>query len=149
MTVPLIKAEGLGLSFDGRQVLHGVNFAINPGEIVTIVGPNGSGKSSFLKCLIGAIRPTEGRLERKPGLRIGYVPQKLHLDQAFPMTVTRFLRLAGKTGLSDRMAFLAKVGQPEAANWQTSDLYGGQLQRVLLAYNLIGKPDLLVLEEAA
>ncbi len=149
MTQPLIKTENLSLTFNGRQVLQAVNFAINPAEIVTIVGPNGSGKSSFLKSLIGAVLPQTGRIIRKPGLTIGYVPQKLHLDEAFPMTVDRFLRLAGKSSAAERNAVLSRVGLPEAKTWQMADLSGGQLQRVLLAHALIGKPDLLVLDEAA
>jgi len=149
MNAPLIEARNLGLSYDGRSVLHDVNFSIQPGEIVTIVGPNGSGKSSFLKCLIGALSPTKGTLVRTPGLTIGYVPQKLHLDRAFPMTVDRFLRLAGTSNKTERAAVLARVGLPEAKVWQMADLSGGQLQRVLLAHALIGKPDLLVLDEAA
>ena len=149
MNGSLIRTENLGVSFDRRMVLHGVNFAILPGEIVTIVGPNGSGKSSFLKCLIGAIAPDTGHVIRKAGLTIGYVPQKLHLDQAFPMTVARFLQLAGKSSATERLTELRRVGLPEALNWQMADLSGGQLQRVLLAHALIGKPDLLVLDEAA
>jgi len=150
MTRALIETHNLGLTYGGCDVLQDVDFAIYPGEIVTIVGPNGSGKSSFLKCLIGAVLPSRGTIGRKPGLTIGYVPQKLHLDQAFPMTVNRFLRLAGKTGVAARAAALARVGLPDAANnWQMADLSGGQLQRALLAHALIGKPDLLVLDEAA
>ena len=149
MTNPLIETENLGLTLDNRRVLDRVNFAIEPGEIVTIVGPNGSGKSSFLKCLIGAVAPTEGTVRRKQGLTIGYVPQKLFLDQAFPMTVDRFLRLAGKTQAHERAAVLARVGVADAGNWQMADLSGGQLQRVLLAHALLGRPELLVLDEAA
>ena len=149
MTNPLIETENLGLTLDNRRVLDRVNFTIEPGEIVTIVGPNGSGKSSFLKCLIGAVAPTEGTVRRKRALTIGYVPQKLFLDQAFPMTVDRFLRLAGKTQAHERAAVLARVGVADAGNWQMADLSGGQLQRVLLAHALIGRPELLVLDEAA
>jgi len=149
VNLPLIKTENLGLTYDGRQVLHQVDFAIAAGEIVTIVGPNGSGKSSFLKCLIGAVVPTEGRVVRKPALRMGYVPQKLHLDQAFPMSVDRFLRLAGKSTAVERGAMLKRVGVPDGTGWQMAALSGGQLQRVLLAHALIGKPELLVLDEAA
>jgi zinc transport system ATP-binding protein len=66
--------------------------AIEPGEIVTIVGPNGSGKTSLLRAIIGAIEPVAGEVRRKPGLRIGYVPQRLHIDPTLPITVERFLR---------------------------------------------------------
>jgi len=149
MSNALITVDGLGLVFDGRHVLHDVNFTLDPAEIVTVVGPNGSGKSSFLKCLIGAIKPTEGKIIRKPGLKIGYVPQKLHLDQAFPMTVSRFLKLAGSVSQADKAGIVEKLGLKDVLARQIADLSGGQLQRVLLAHALIGKPDILVLDEAA
>jgi zinc transport system ATP-binding protein len=149
MSGPLIKASHLTLSFDGRLVLSDVDFAIEAGEIVTIVGPNGSGKSSFLKCLIGAIPPDRGTISRKPGLTVGYVPQKLHLDRAFPMTVERFLRLAGKSSKAERRDVLNRVGLADADGLQMATLSGGQLQRVLLAHALIGRPDILILDEAA
>ena len=84
--------------FGGHRVLTGVDFALHAGEIVTIVGPNGSGKSTLLRLLIGAERPDEGRIERAPGLRIGYVPQRLAVDRTLPITVARFLGLAGRRG---------------------------------------------------
>lgn len=148
MSEPLVKVTSLSLVLDSRQVLHGVDFTINSGEIVTIVGPNGSGKSSFLKCLIGVMPPSRGEISRKAGLKIGYVPQKLHLDRAFPMDVARFLKLAGGTA-SDHALLSQKLGISSILDHQMVTLSGGQLQRVLLANALIGKPDLLVLDEAA
>ncbi len=148
MTAPLITTKDLGLMFEGRAVLQHVDFSIHAGEIVTIVGPNGSGKSSFLKCLIGALAPSSGTVSRRNGIRIGYVPQKLHLDQAFPMSVARFLKLAGGDA-AERTILAAELGLGDIQNRQIADLSGGQLQRVLLAHALIGKPDLLVLDEAA
>ncbi len=150
MKSPLIETVDLGLEFHGHRVLHDVDFAIYPGEIVTIVGPNGSGKSSFLKCLIGAERPSQGDIRRAEGLTIGYVPQKLHLDAAFPMTVARFLRLASyKTSASDIAQAVGMTAISGVLDSQMSTLSGGQLQRVLLAHALIGAPDLLILDEAA
>jgi len=140
----LITVRGLKLGFGGRDVLHDVTFSVEPGEIVTIVGPNGSGKSSLLKCLIGAQRAQSGEITRKPGLKIGYVPQKLQLDAVFPLTVKRFLRLAG--GALPRVDML---GIAAILDHQLADLSGGQLQRVLLAGALVGRPDILVLDEAA
>ena len=83
---PLIEARGLGAAFGGQRVLRDVDLALHAGEIVTVVGPNGSGKSTLLRLLIGAARPDAGRIIRAPGLRIGYVPQKLAVDGTLPMT---------------------------------------------------------------
>jgi zinc transport system ATP-binding protein len=148
MSAALLTVKGLALKIDSHPILHDIDFTIQPAEIVTIVGPNGSGKSSFLKTLIGAIAPTAGSIQRRAGLHIGYVPQKLHLDHAFPISVQRFLQLAGGTK-SDRLDVIADIGLAPLLDQQLADLSGGQLQRVLLASALIGKPHLLVLDEAA
>ncbi|NOX40359.1 MAG: metal ABC transporter ATP-binding protein [Alphaproteobacteria bacterium] len=148
MSRPLVNLSGVRLSFDGVQVLHDVDMEIRPSEIVTIVGPNGSGKSSLLKCLIGALVPSSGTVARKIGLKIGYVPQKLSLDAAFPITVGRFLRLRDGTARAYK-EIEKRVGIERLVERQLSELSGGQLQRVLLGHALIGQPDLLVLDEAS
>jgi len=148
MSGMLVNLSGVGLDFDGVRVLHDVDMEIRPGEIVTIVGPNGSGKSSLLKCLIGALAPSTGKVVRKPGLKIGYVPQKLSLDAPFPITVGRFLLL--RDGAESSVAEIAaRVGIEGLLGRQLAELSGGQLQRVLLGHALIGQPDLLVLDEAS
>jgi zinc transport system ATP-binding protein len=65
-------------------VLHGVTISLQKGEIVTIVGPDGSGRSALLRAIIGAVKPSAGSITRAPGLRIGYVPQTLHIDPTRP-----------------------------------------------------------------
>jgi zinc transport system ATP-binding protein len=147
-TQPVIAARGLSVKLDGRLVLRDVNVEIAPGEIVTIVGPNGSGKSSFLRALIGALSPVEGRIEKTPDLRIGYVPQKLTIDAALPMTVRRFLGLPHRVKLAVAEQALEKAGAPNLSERQMSDLSGGQFQRVLLARALLDSPQLLLLDEA-
>lgn len=148
MSVPLVETQGLTIRFDGRIVLADVDFAIQKGEIVTLVGPNGSGKSTFLKALIGAVPPSAGRLIRKPDVKIGYVPQKLAMDTALPLNVARFLRLAGGDA-AERQDVADLTGIGALLERQLADLSGGQMQRVLLAHAIIGRPDLLVLDEAA
>ncbi len=145
---PLIRATGLGATPGGNRVLAGVDLAVRAGEIVTIVGPNGSGKTTLLRLLIGALTPDEGRVERAPGLRVGYVPQRLAIDHTLPITVARFLGLGG----ADRDAqarTMARVGVTALGGRQLIDLSGGQFQRVLLAQALLRRPGLLVLDEAA
>ena len=76
----LLDVENLTVNLGGNTVLSGVNLSLDPGEIVTIVGPNGSGKSTLLRAILGAVRGASGTVRRAPGLRIGYVPQKLAID---------------------------------------------------------------------
>jgi zinc transport system ATP-binding protein len=144
---PLIEARGLGVALDGATVLRDVDLTLAPGEIVTVVGPNGSGKNTLLRALVGAVPPSAGTVRRAPGLRIGYVPQKLALDRTMPLTVDRFLGLAGGDRAARRAA-LAQVGAGEIAARQMADLSGGQMQRALLAHALLRRPHLLALDEA-
>ena len=144
----LIATHDLRLVLGGQTVLDGVNIAIEKGEIVTIVGPNGSGKSSLLRALIGALKPAKGSITRSPGLRIGYVPQKLQIDASLPLTVQGFLNLPRRQSRDVVKTALQKAGVPDLAEQQMSSLSGGQFQRVLLARALLNTPDILILDEA-
>ena len=144
----LVQVEGLSVRYGARTALSRVSLRVEPSEIVTIVGPNGSGKTSLLRAIIGAIKPFQGRVVKAGSLKIGYVPQKLHIDETLPITVSRFLKLSGGVTAADIDYTLAQAGVPELEKAQLSQLSGGQFQRVLLARALIAKPDLLLLDEA-
>jgi zinc transport system ATP-binding protein len=143
----LIAAEHLCVRVGGTEVLHDVTLQVSAGEIVTILGPNGSGKSTLLRALIGILPPSHGRVLRKAGLRIGYVPQRLAVDRSLPMTAARFLSLPVRQGRAETAAALAQVGVPEVADRPMHGLSGGQLQRVLLARALMSRPEVLILDE--
>lgn len=143
----VLSATGVDVSYAGQRVLHGVSLTIAKGEIVTIVGPNGSGKSTLLRVLIGALKPNAGTVQRSAGLKIGYVPQRLHIDPTLPMTVRRFLDLPRRVAGADAVAALGRAGVPGVAGQQMASLSGGQFQRVLLARAVLGSPDILMLDE--
>ena len=143
----LLAAERLSVRLGGAEVLRQVSLAIRPAEIVTIVGPNGSGKSTLLRALLGIVPVTAGRVVRSPGLRLGYVPQRLAIDPSLPITVRRFLSLPRRVTDRQAAAALARAGLPEVAGRQMAALSGGQLQRMLLARALLADPHLLVLDE--
>ena len=143
----LIEAKDLSIRFGGATVLDHVSMSVHPGEILTIVGPNGSGKSTLLRALLGILPASSGSVTQKPGLRIGYVPQKLHVDGGLPMTVRRFLSLPTRHSAADASAALARTGMADTEAKQMTDLSGGQFQRVLLARALLTKPEILVLDE--
>lgn len=144
----LIESRDLTVRLGGRTILHGVDFRIGTGEIVTVVGPNGSGKSTFMRALVGAVVPAQGSVTRRAGLRIGYVPQTLHIDPTLPLTVARFLSLPVRRDAAAIAAALAEAGLPETlATRQITALSGGQFQRVLLARALLADPHILVLDE--
>jgi len=144
----LVQVEDLSVRYGARTALSRVSLRIEPSEIVTIVGPNGSGKTSLLRAIIGAIKPFQGRVVQASSLKIGYVPQKLHIDETLPITVSRFLKLTGGVTAADIDYALTQAGVPALEKAQLSQISGGQFQRVLLARALIAKPDLLLLDEA-
>ncbi len=144
----LISATNISVRYGANTVLRNVSLSVEPGEIVTIVGPNGSGKTSLLKAVIGAAQLTAGQVTQKPGLKIGYVPQRLHIDPTLPITVERFMRLAQRVDTKDCADALDAAGVPDLLKRQMSALSGGQFQRVLLARALINWPDVLLLDEA-
>lgn len=143
----LLSAENLVIRFGATEALSGVSLAIEPGEIVTILGPNGSGKSTLLRALLGILRPSSGRVTRAEGLRIGYVPQKLAVDRAMPMTARRFLSLPRRVSDDAARQALKKVGLDGLEGRQMSALSGGQFQRLLLARALLVRPQVLILDE--
>lgn len=141
----LIEARGLSVRYGAHEVLRNVSLTLAPREIVTIVGPNGSGKSSLLRALVGAIEPSSGTVRRASGLRIGYVPQVLHIDRTLPISVRRFLDLPRPVPGAE--AALEAAGAGGLGDRPLAELSGGQLQRVLLARATLGAPQALLLDE--
>jgi zinc transport system ATP-binding protein len=143
----LISADHICVRFGASEVLHDISLKISEGEIVTIVGPNGSGKSTLLRALLGIVPVAEGRILRQAGLSIGYVPQRLTVDRTMPITVRRFLSLPVRVTDAAAAEALSLVGMAGHGADQMTSLSGGQLQRVLLARALLGKPKILMLDE--
>ena len=143
----LIQTQGVGVLVGSRQILRDVDLSVRRREIVTVVGPNGSGKTTLLKVLIGAQAPSEGVVIREAGLRIGYVPQRLAIDQAMPLTVARWLGLSGTSDKEIHLLVAEQVGISGLLKQQMVSLSGGEFQRALLAQALLIRPDLLVLDE--
>ncbi|HYM01575.1 MAG TPA: zinc ABC transporter ATP-binding protein ZnuC [Stellaceae bacterium] len=142
----LIELSGVGVAFGRRAALENVSLSLRPAEIVTVVGPNGAGKTTLLRVVLGLQRPNAGRIERRPGLRIGYVPQRFAIDETLPLTVSRFLSLV--PGARSKIgAALGEVGAAHTLDLPVQTLSGGEMQRVLLARALLREPELLVLDE--
>ncbi|MFT7371342.1 MAG: zinc transport system ATP-binding protein [Oleiphilaceae bacterium] len=144
----LIECKKLTVHIGKRIILSNISFSVNPGEILSIIGPNGSGKTTLFKALIGALPLHSGELIKPSNLRIGYVPQKLYIDQTLPMTVKRFMNLPGRYSPIEVAQALVHAGVEGLDKQQIMALSGGQFQRVLLARALLGSPDLLLLDEA-
>ncbi|CRH38666.1 zinc transport system ATP-binding protein [Pantoea ananatis] len=143
----LVTLENVSIGFDQRQVLSGVSLELHPGKILTLLGPNGAGKSTLVRVVLGLLAPSSGRVSRSAGLRIGYVPQKLHIDPTLPVTVERFMRLSRGARNQDILPALKRVQAGHLLTSPLQKLSGGETQRVLLARALLNQPQLLVLDE--
>lgn len=145
--LPLISARDLSVHRGTEAVLQNVSLRIQSGEITTIVGPNGSGKSTLLKALVGSVPLSKGSIDRQPGLRVGYLPQTVNIDPTLPLTVGRLLSLPKTVSRSEIEQVLTQAGLSDCADRPFTQLSGGQRQRVLLARALLGKPQLVILDE--
>ncbi|MFK0208215.1 zinc ABC transporter ATP-binding protein ZnuC [Agrobacterium sp. NPDC090283] len=143
----LVSLANAGVQRNGRWLVRGVEFSVSRGEIVTLIGPNGSGKSTSAKMAIGVVKPSEGDVSRKVGLKVGYVPQKLSVDWTMPLSVRRLMTLTGPLPAREIDAALNATGIAHLANAEVQHLSGGEFQRALLARAIARKPDLLVLDE--
>ena len=160
-----IEVRGLRVTLGDTPVLRGVDLHVPRGQIVALIGPNGSGKTTLLRCLLGLQAPEAGEVRLLgehigPAVlkRVGYVPQRLPLERSFILSVREFLalRLRGTRGwfwqshrrTDDLLcAALDGLGVENLLDRPLAGLSGGQLQRVLIAFSLLTKPELLLLDE--
>ncbi|KLN62995.1 MULTISPECIES: zinc ABC transporter ATP-binding protein ZnuC [Vibrio] len=145
----LVELNSINVQFGERKVLDNISLRLNRGEITTLIGPNGAGKSTLVKVLLGLLKDYNGKVTKTKGVKIGYVPQKLRLNDSLPLNVERFLRLAGKYSKQELNDALKLVGAEHLFKSNMHSLSGGENQRVLLARALLQRPDLLVLDEPA
>jgi ABC-type Mn2+/Zn2+ transport system ATPase subunit len=152
----IVSLHEASCAYDRTVVLHHVSVAVAAGDFVGVVGPSGAGKTTLLRTLAGRVRPVAGRVERRAGLRIGYVPQTETVDWSFPVTVRQVVLMAkldrvwpwaspAERACAD--AVLARLGVGELSSRHISELSGGQQQRVFLARALLADPELLLLDE--
>ncbi len=143
----LITATDVSYRVSGRQILEHISFSVSTGETVTVVGPNGAGKTTLLRVLLGLVSPSSGSVIRKPQLRIGYLPQKIHIDPVLPLSVNRMMTLTGNYSREEIYAALEETGVSHLNGQSVFSLSGGEFQRMMLARALLRDPELLVLDE--
>ena len=142
----VLEARAISFQIGPDLVLENISLRLHDGEILTVIGPNGAGKTTLLRLLTGLASPSAGTIWRRPGLRMGYMPQKLQIDPALPLSVERFLRIAERN--PQRLAAVAaEVGVSALLGTPLAGVSGGEFQRVLLARALLRDPQLLVLDE--
>ena len=144
----LVTLTGVSLRLGNRAVLAGIDLNLDSGHITTLVGPNGAGKTSLARLVLGLLAPTAGSVLRATGLVIGYMPQRLVIDDSLPLSVRGFAALSG-AGPAEVATALARTGITHLAGAAVQSLSGGEFQRVLLARAMARRPQLLVLDEPA
>lgn len=155
----ILKVENVRVAFDREAVVEGIDFSLGRGETLAVVGPNGAGKTVLVRAILGLV-PFSGRIVLDPHVRIGYVPQRLAVDRDFPITVGEFLQL--RTPDEKKIIAILRDVDPYHATQNlgitTHDpktllaqrlgvVSSGQFQKILIAWALLGDPDLLLFDE--
>jgi zinc transport system ATP-binding protein len=159
----VIEFDNVCFAYDRQEILHNVNFDVKNKDLVALVGPNGAGKSTILKLILGLFKPLRGSIKvfnKEPAEargHIGYVPQYLLFDTAFPVGVLDVVlmgrvdkHLFGPYRRADKAAALEALEKVQMENFSKrgfSELSGGERQRVLIAQAIVSRPDLLLLDE--
>jgi zinc transport system ATP-binding protein len=164
MNSSVIEVQNLWFSYHGNPVLKDVSFTIQSEDFLAIIGPNGGGKTTLIKLMLGLLEPDRGiirvfgRSPRDAASRIGYVPQDIHFNKSFPITVQDVVlmgRMRGSGGwwrfsAADRTHAQSALERVEMWGYRKRrmmELSGGQRQRVFLARALVAQPELLFLDE--
>jgi zinc transport system ATP-binding protein len=141
----ILKVSHVNVTIDNEQVIEDLSFAVKRGDILTILGPNGAGKTVLLRTLLGVL-PHEGVIEWQKGIRIGYVPQRLPYIKDIPMSVEDFFALKKiPRGLPEVLRSVGLSG--DFGQKRIGKLSSGQFQRVLIAWGLVGGPQVLLFDE--
>lgn len=146
----ILDVRDLSVAFGDFVVLENISFFVERGEALAIIGPNGSGKTTLFRALLGTI-PYAGTVRWAPRTKIGYVPQKLDIDRQLPLTARDFLTSKAHVsgaGKEDAARAAASVRLEDAVlERNLGELSSGQFQRAMIAFALIGKPDVLLFDE--
>jgi zinc transport system ATP-binding protein len=146
----ILEVDRLSVRFGSVEVLTELSFSVAKGSSLAVIGPNGGGKTVLFQALIGSI-PAAGTIRWAPNVQIGYVPQKLDLERDVPITGMDFLQARSKLpqGSSAEISrVLDLVGISSDVSERTiGTLSGGQFQRLLVAFALLGNPSVLLLDE--
>jgi zinc transport system ATP-binding protein len=150
MTNRLLSVNNLSVSFGNRQIIHDLSFEVHQGDCIAIIGPNGAGKTVLLSALMSLV-PYRGEIFWSRDARLGYVPQKVTADRQLPLSAkdllmakSRFLKLP-----ADELRLISEeLGlTEELLSTSMGTLSGGQFQKMLIAFALLGRPNTLLFDE--
>jgi len=146
----VLSVDNLNVNLENHQIIENINFELNREDSLALIGPNGSGKTVLLKALLGLI-PYEGNIIWSKKSRIGYVPQKINADRHLPLTLFNLLTAKAhllKTNVKEIDKLVATVNiDPSYLHLPVGHLSGGQFQKGLIAFALLGHPNVLLFDE--
>ena len=150
MTASLLSVRGLRVAFGNRVVLRDLSFEVYSGDCLAVIGPNGAGKTMLLKALQHLI-PCQGEVQWSQEARLGYVPQSVAADRHLPLRVRELLAAKAKVlhladQEMDQVASELNLS-PEFLGAGLGTLSGGQFQKALIAFALLGRPNVLLFDE--
>lgn len=156
MDKPILSVKNLNVQFNDHKILDDINFEVKRDDTLAVIGPNGAGKTVLFKCLLGLL-PYTGKVEWAKDAKIGYVPQRLYVGKDLPLTVEEFLHFKEKSSKKIE-EILKQVGFNEKGNHaqhrgkrllssKLGVLSGGEFQRVVIAFALLGKRNVLLFDE--
>ncbi|HEX4002076.1 MAG TPA: metal ABC transporter ATP-binding protein [Candidatus Acidoferrales bacterium] len=150
MSDPLLSVANLGIVLGDRAVIQGLSFELQATQSLAVIGPNGAGKTVLLKALLGLI-PHTGTIRWSPGARLGYVPQKVEADRQLPLRLQDLLAAKAavlKLSHADIERVSSEVGlTPDMLGTSIGHLSGGQFQKALIAFALLGEPNVILFDE--
>jgi len=142
----ILKVENLNVELEGEKIICNLSFEVKEGEVLTILGPNGAGKTVLLKTLLG-ILPYQGKIEWAPGIKIGYVPQRVPFVKDFPISIEEFFKLKTKNEKEIKEVLKLFGFDGNFLKKNLGEISSGQYQRVLVSWALLGNPDVLLFDE--
>lgn len=146
MSEPILSVKNLNVAFGNEEIIKDLSFEVQKGDIVTILGPNGAGKTVLLRTLLGVF-PFKGEIKWEKEVKISYVPQRLPFIKDTPMSVEEFFRLKRVSGKEIEKTLNSVGFEENFLNKNIGELSSGQFQRILIAWALIGNPDVLLFDE--
>lgn len=142
----LLNVQNLSVELDHKSIIKNLSFILKKGDVVSVLGPNGAGKTVLLKCLLGLL-PYTGKITWKNNIKIGYVPQRLPFIKDIPLGVSDFFALKRISNQDMRQIMHAVGLNEDFISRKIGELSSGQFQRILIAWSLVGKPQVLMFDE--